>query len=154
MKKTLTPQEREWLSLAEAIATRAHAGQVDKCGVPYIEHPRTVSAYCESPEARIAGLLHDVVEDTEVTLEDLKRAGFPEPVLEAVRLVTKFPGYDEDEYYAAIKANPIAREVKLADLKHNTDPARVPKDADEALQKQFEQKHEQYREHIRYLTEE
>lgn len=119
---------RKMLALAETIAVNAHKSQLDKGGHPYINHPRFVSAHCTSPESRIVGMLHDVVEDTDVTLDALREYGFNEDILMAIDLVTKKkgPDYDEDLYYEKIKTNSIAREVKLADLKHNSDISRIP----------------------------
>ena len=115
------------LQLAEEIATKAHEGQTDKAGVAYIYHPRTVSAYCTSIHGKIVGWLHDVIEDTNVTIEDLQRQGFDDFLLEALDLVTKPKvGYDEAVYYERIKKNALAKEVKLADLKHNSDMSRIP----------------------------
>lgn len=120
--------------IAERIAVRAHAGQVDKAGRPYIEHPRHVAAAVEGDEARAVAWLHDVVEDTALTLDDLRREGVGETVLEAVRLLTHQPGVPYLEYVEALKPNPLARQVKLADLAHNSDASRLPDpltDADE-----------------------
>lgn len=88
------------LALAETIAVNAHKSQLDKGGHPYINHPRFVSAHCTSPESRIVGMLHDVVEDTDVTLDALREYGFNEDILMALDLVTKKkgPDYDEDLY--------------------------------------------------------
>lgn len=93
------------LALAETIAVNAHKSQLDKGGHPYINHPRFVSAHCTSPESRIVGMLHDVVEDTDVTLDALREYGFNEDILIALDLVTKKkgPDYDEDIYYEKIK---------------------------------------------------
>ena len=95
------------LALAETIAVNAHKSQLDKGGHPYINHPRFVSAHCTSPESRIVGMLHDVVEDTDVTLDALREYGFNEDILIALDLVTKKkgPDYDEDIYYEKIKTN-------------------------------------------------
>ena len=142
------------LLLAEQIATNAHAGQVDKAGVPYIYHARTVSSYCESMHAKIVGWLHDVIEDTDVTMEDLRKQGFDEFLLEALDCVTKPKvGYDEKVYYKKIKANHLAKEVKLADLKHNSDMSRIPDDISEKDHKKWIERNEKYLKHIRYLTE-
>lgn len=143
------------LHLAEEIATKAHEGQVDKAGVAYIEHPRTVSSFCESMPGKIVGWLHDVVEDTDVTIADLRAEGFDEDLLEALDCVTKPKiGYDEKVYYERIKGNALAKEVKLADLKHNSDMSRMPEGlSGEQYQKWIKQK-EKYRSHIEYLTKE
>lgn len=141
-----------FLKLAEAIATVAHEGQVDKGGHPYINHPRTVSSFCTTIEGKIVGWLHDVVEDTPITINTLRNLGFNEEILEALRCVTKEDGYNEDEYYLRIKNNSIAKEVKLADLKHNTDLSRIPADMDEAFKEKMMKKREKYLKRIEYLS--
>ncbi len=145
---------KDLLNLSKAIAIVAHKDQVDKGGHPYINHPETVSRFCSSIEGKIVGWLHDVVEDTPITLETISNLGFPDTIVEALRCVTKEEGYDEDEYYARIKNNPIAKEVKLADLKHNSDLSRIPSDASEDLKKKMIKKHEKYLMKIKYLKEE
>ena len=92
------------LNKALEIATKAHKGQFDKAGKQYINHPITVSSKCNTLEAKIVGLLHDVVEDTDVTLEYLKEF-FSEDIIEAIRLVTKVDPLDINEYYKNIKNN-------------------------------------------------
>jgi (p)ppGpp synthase/HD superfamily hydrolase len=108
---------------AETIARAAHAGQVDKTGAPYIDHPRRVAARVEADEARAVAWLHDVVEDTAVTLDDLA-AQFPAEVVQAVRVLTRRDDDRGEEYYRRVRANPLALAVKLADIADNTDPAR------------------------------
>jgi len=114
------------VDLASAIADRAHAGQVDKAGKPYIGHVRRVAGYVDRQDlnAVAAALLHDVLEDTPVTAQDLAAAGIPSEVVAAVVLVTRRPEQSSEKYYAAIRGCPLAREVKLADLADNTDPRR------------------------------
>ena len=105
---------------AMGIAYEAHHGQVDKAGVPYIFHPLHLAEKMEDEFSCCAALLHDAVEDTDVTLEQLA-AEFPPEVVEAIRLLTHSPDSDYFDYVRAIRANPIAMKVKLADLAHNTD---------------------------------
>ena len=105
------------------IAYKAHHGQLDKSGAPYIFHPIHLAEQMEDEFSCCAALLHDVVEDTEVTLDDLRK-DFPEDVVEAVRLLTHEEGVPDAEYLTAIKANPIALKVKLADNAHNGNQAR------------------------------
>ena len=105
------------------IAYNAHHGQLDKSGAPYIFHPIHLAEQMDDEISCCAALLHDVVEDTDVTLEDL-RSDFPEEVVEAVRLLTHEKGVPDVEYLTAIKANPIALKVKLADNAHNADQSR------------------------------
>lgn len=111
------------LDKALEIATNAHKGQFDKVGKEYINHPIAVSNLCKNKKAKIVGLLHDVVEDTEVTLDDLRKY-FSNDIIEAIKLVTKTKNYVPEEYYQNIKMNNLAREVKMADLTHNMDLSR------------------------------
>ena len=142
------------LQLAEEIATKAHEGQLDKAGIAYIYHPKTVSSYCTSIYGKIVGWLHDVIEDTDVTIDDLRAQGFDEFLLEALDCVTKpKTGYNEDVYYERIKNNNLAKEVKLADLKHNSDMSRIPSGISEAEYKKWVVRKEKYLEHIRFLKE-
>lgn len=119
-----TPLTKKALKLAYA----AHAGQVDKAGMPYIFHPYEVALQVQAEEEVCAALLHDVVEDTDWTMEDLRAAGFPETVLEAVQLLTHDPAVPYLDYVRALCGNPIAVAVKRADLHHNS--ARTRFDAD------------------------
>lgn len=120
-KKIMSTLER-----AIEIAAKAHAGQVDKAGQPYILHPIRVILSVQSLHERLAAILHDVVEDTEWSFDTLADAGFPPDVVEAVRALTKLPG--ETRLQAAQRAvqNPIARVVKLADVADNMDISRIP----------------------------
>jgi (p)ppGpp synthase/HD superfamily hydrolase len=102
------------------IAAQAHEGQKDKEGLPYILHPLRVMGRVEGEEAQIVAILHDVVEDTPVTLDDLRRAGFSEPVLAAVRCVTHQKDEPYADYVVGCKGNATARQVKLADLADNS----------------------------------
>ena len=108
---------------AMQLAYRAHHGQLDKAGVPYIFHPLHLAEQMEDEISCCAALLHDTVEDTDVTLVQLADA-FPSEVVEAVRLLTHDPATDYFDYVRAIKANPVAMKVKLSDLAHNTDETR------------------------------
>ena len=107
------------------LAYEAHAGQFDKSGVPYVFHPLHLAEQMEDEESIIAALLHDVVEDTAWSLADLRAMGFPEKALEAVALLTHDPTEPYLSYVARVKENPIARRVKLADLRHNSDLSRI-----------------------------
>jgi (p)ppGpp synthase/HD superfamily hydrolase len=116
------------LSRAIEIAVAAHAGQVDKAGAPYVLHPLRVMLALASEEARIVGVLHDVVEDCPGwTLDRLRGEGFSDTVLTALRAVTK-SGADGDymAFVARAAANPIARQVKRADILDNLDVTRLP----------------------------
>ncbi len=113
------------LERAIEIAARAHAGQRDKAGRPYILHPLRVMLAVRSEHEQLAAVLHDVLEDTRVTLDDLQREGFPLEVLEAVLALTR--AKDETRIDAAVRAaaNPIARNVKLADVNDNVEVRRI-----------------------------
>ena len=108
---------------AMSIAYNAHHGQVDKSGVPYVFHPLHLAESMEDEISCCAALLHDVVEDTSVTLEELAQQ-FPAEVVEAVALLTHDPREDYFDYVRRIKENPVAKKVKLADLAHNSDSSR------------------------------
>lgn len=129
------------LEQAIEIAARAHAGQVDKAGQPYVLHPLRVMLAVHTVHERMAAVLHDVVEDTAVTLADLQDAGFPSEVTAAVDVLTKRTG--ETRLAAANRAvaDPIARAVKLADVKDNMDLSRIasPTEKDFARLKEYEQ---------------
>ena len=109
---------------AMRLAYKAHQGQTDQCGVPYIFHPYHLAEQMQDEYTTCIALLHDVVEDTSVTLEDLQKE-FPEEVVEALRLLTHDKGTDYFEYVKAIKQNPLAKAVKLVDLEHNSDQSRM-----------------------------
>ncbi len=103
----------------------AHRDQLDKSGLPYVFHPFHLAEKMTDESTTITALLHDVVEDTSVTLADLAGMGFPPDVLEAVALLTHDATEPYMDYVARIKSNPIARKVKLADLAHNSDLTRL-----------------------------
>lgn len=115
----------ELVEKAKEIAARAHRGQVDKAGKPYFGHPARVAASLESPEEKIVGYLHDVVEDTEVELDDLVREGFPPEIVAAVDAVTRRDGEDREDYYVRVLANRTALVVKIADMTDNMDESRI-----------------------------
>lgn len=113
------------LERAIEIAASAHAGQRDKGGSPYVLHPLRVMLHVTTDNERIAAVLHDVVEDTDVTLEQLRSEGFEQAVIDAVAALTKKPGESRLEAAARARANPIARVVKLADNADNMDFERI-----------------------------
>lgn len=122
---------RDLVNEAKEIATRAHQGQLDKTGAPYIGHPERVAGHVEQHAAsedlevaRAVAWLHDVVEDTQISLADLARQ-FPADVVDAVDAMTKRADEERDAYYRRVRSNRIARAVKSADLDDNTDPART-----------------------------
>lgn len=111
--------------LALAIASRAHSGQCDKAGNDYISHPLRVAERCRSPKAKIVALLHDTIEDTDVTAPYLLEQGFPREIVDAVLSVTRSEDEPYDDYVHRVSANPIGREVKRADLEDNMDLRRL-----------------------------
>lgn len=113
----------ELTNKAMKIAYAAHHGQLDYNGIPYIFHPLHLAEAMDDEVSCCAALLHDVAEDTDVTLDDLRKE-FPEEVMDVLKLLTHEKGVDYFEYVRAIKANPIAVKVKLADLAHNGDQTR------------------------------
>lgn len=124
------------LETAIEIANKAHAGVKDHHGEPYILHPLRVMFGVRGTQTRIVAVLHDVVEDSDTTHDDIKQLGFSADVLEALKLVTHEADESYTDYVVACKANPIAREVKLSDLRDNSSvdrmlmrPARFEKDA-------------------------
>lgn len=113
------------IAKAMAIAMDAHDGQVDKAGKAYILHPLRVASRQATDDGIIVGLLHDVVEDSDYTLDDLRDAGFSDAVIEAVQLLTHERGVDYFDYVRALKGNDLARSVKIQDLLHNADLSRL-----------------------------
>lgn len=112
---------------ALAIALEAHKGQVDKAGKPYILHPlRVMSKFKRSPTRQIVAVLHDVVEDSTVTLNDLVSKGFSSRVIEALEALTHKVGEDYDAYIGRVLTNRIAISIKIADLQDNMDLSRIP----------------------------
>lgn len=113
------------LERAIAIAAEAHAGQSDKAGAPYILHPLRVMLRVDGLAARIAAVLHDVVEDSEWTLNDLRTEGFSEDVLRAIDAVSRREGEDYMAFCRRAGDDSVARCVKLADLEDNMDLSRI-----------------------------
>jgi len=118
----------ERIRRAYQTAAEAHRGQVDKSGVEYINHPLTVAAQVDDVSAIIVALLHDTVEDTALTLDELRtKIPLTEAESEALKLLTHDERIPYLDYVAAIKSNELARRVKVADLKHNSDLTRIDK---------------------------
>jgi len=107
------------------IAYKAHEGQLDRSGIPYIFHPMHIAEQMTTEETCIVAILHDVVEDTDVTLDELKEAGFSENIINAINLLTHRDEVPYLDYVRALKDDPIASVVKLADLNHNSDRTRL-----------------------------
>ncbi len=129
------------LERAIEIAATAHAGQLDKSGQPYILHPLRVMLAVNSEHERMAAVLHDVVEDSAITYDDLISEGFPTEVVEAVRALTRAKGASRIDAARKAVRNPIARVVKLADVADNMDMTRIstPTEKDHARQREYEQ---------------
>lgn len=117
------------VGLCASIATLAHHGQFRKDGVtPYIEHPKAVAAsVVGDPLLEAVAWLHDVLEDTHETGQSLRRQGVPDRVIEAVELLTKWPGQFDDAYYARVLSDPVATRVKISDIRHNLSGNPSPK---------------------------
>lgn len=142
MRDDVTSPESQ-VRTAREIAIRAHAGQVDKLGEPYIQHVSRVAAFVAGdPRAEATAWLHDVVEDTLLSTADLRGAGIAEDVIAAVAAITRRDDENEDAYLARVSANPLALKVKLeADLVDNTAPdrlARVPDDQRATLSEKYQ----------------
>lgn len=127
----------------------AHKEQRDKSGLPYVFHPFHLAEQMEDETTTVVALLHDVVEDSDYTLDDLRRMVFSQEVCEAVDLMTHREGVPYMEYVRRIKTNPVAVKVKLADLRHNSDMTRMEAPTERDLQRA-----EKYREAMRLLLDE
>lgn len=128
------------LERAIEIAAKAHSGQQDKAGEPYILHPVRVMLRVTTEQERIAAVLHDVVEDTDVSLDELRAEGFAEAVIQAIDALTKREGESRIDAAHRAAANTIARIVKLADNAENSDLSRIanPTERDLARMKEYE----------------
>ena len=107
------------------ISFNAHKDQVDKTGVPYVFHPFHLAEQMDDEASTCVALLHDVVEDTDYTFDDLRNEGFPKEIIDAIKLLTHDPSVPYLDYINKIKENVISTKVKLADLKHNSDLSRL-----------------------------
>lgn len=124
------------LERAIAIAAEAHAGQVDKAGAPYVLHPLRMMLQLSSTDERIVAVLHDVCEDCpEWTFDRLRGEGFAPHIIEALGSVTKRDGEDYEAFVLRAAANPLGRSVKLADLRDNSDLARIASPSDNDLRR-------------------
>lgn len=135
------------IDIALAIAKKAHAGQVDKAGIDYIQHPLYVASQVTTEQEKAVALLHDVIEDSDVTADVLLAAGLPSEVVSAVQILTKKKGQSYQEYLERVKMNDLARVVKLADLKHNSDLSRLKTVSDTDYERV-----KKYKNAIRYLS--
>ena len=123
MKMIYTPLTKKALKLC----FEAHKNQTDKTGLPYVFHPFHLAEQMTDEYTTVTALLHDVAEDTNYTLNDLKEMGYPDEVITALTFLTHDDGSEYMDYVKRLKNNPIARAVKLADLKHNSDLSRYDK---------------------------
>lgn len=113
------------IEAAKALATGAHAGQTDKTGLPYITHPERVAFRLTTPEAQVVGWLHDTVEDTSITVQDIESQFGPETAA-AVDAISRRDGEAWSDYIDRVAANPVARQVKISDLIDNSNLSRIP----------------------------
>lgn len=137
---------------AMKIACKAHEGQVDQTGTPYIFHPYHIAEQMDDEASTCVALLHDVVEDTDMTIEMLMEE-FPPEVTDAVKLLTHEKGTDYYDYVRSIKQSPLAMKVKLADLEHNSDETRFTED-DQVSEKTLEYFRNKYSKAKQILLEE
>ncbi len=128
------------------IATEAHSGQLDKAGEDYIQHPLYVASLVATEKEKAVALLHDVIEDSSITKEDLLLSGIDPEVVEAVLILTKQPSDSYQSYLERVKGNELARIVKLADLTHNSNLSRLKK-----ITKKDEDRLQKYAKTIEYL---
>lgn len=119
--------------LAHEICATAHQGQSDKAGMPYHLHPERVAARCATDAERIVALLHDTIEDTDVSPDYLLSRGFPQYIVDAILSVTKRDGETYEDFVARAKQNPIGRMVKVHDLEDNMDIRRLDVISDESV---------------------
>ena len=134
--------------LAMRIAFNAHKDQMDKCGVPYVFHPIHLAEQMSDEKTTCVALLHDVVEDTDITFQQLEEWGFDKEIIDAIKLLTHEESVPYMEYVLKIKDNPIAKAVKLADLRHNSDLSRLDEVDDWARKRT-----EKYKQAIKLLEE-
>lgn len=133
---------------AMKIAFNVHKDQLDKSGMPYVYHPLHLAEQMVDEATTCVALLHDVVEDTDTTFEDLEKEGFTAEIIEALKLLTHDDTVSYMEYIAAVKQNKIAKSVKLADLAHNSDLTRLDVVDEKALKRS-----EKYKQAIALLQE-
>ena len=129
------------------ISFNAHKNQVDKSGMSYVYHPFHLAEQMDDEYSTCVALLHDVVEDTGITIEDLEFEGFPSEVINAIELMTHDDSVPYLDYVKIIKTNPIACKVKLADLKHNSDLSRL-----DVVDSKMLERLEKYKKAINILT--
>lgn len=136
-----------YVDKALEIAKKAHRLQVDKSGIDYILHPMKVASLVNTDEERAVAYLHDVIEDTDITSNDLLREGIPVNIVEAVVVLTKNKAYTYKQYLERVKKNELAKVVKIADLQHNSDISRLKNITQKDLDRL-----EKYQQAIKFLT--
>ena len=124
----------------------AHKEQVDKTGLPYVFHPFHLAEQMDDEISVVCALLHDVIEDTECTSESLLEMGFPQEVLDVLKLLTHDEAVPYMDYVRNISKNPIAKKVKIADLMHNSDVTRL-----DSLDEYAVRRNQKYQEALRIL---
>jgi len=124
-QKDISQDYGSLLDLAIQIAEKAHEGQLDKADKPYILHPLTVMAQMDDVQSKIVGVLHDAIEDSDLTITELSQRGFPELITEAIAAITKLDSELYDDYLLRVMGNAIALKVKIADVRHNMDISRI-----------------------------
>lgn len=138
----------EMTKKAMKLSFEAHRDQCDKGGMPYVYHPFHLAEQMDSEETVIVALLHDAVEDSDYTLDDIAKMGFSKTVTDALDLMTRRDGVPYMDYVSKLKENPVARAVKLADLRHNSDLSRLDAVDEKALERV-----EKYKRAIELLSE-
>lgn len=131
-KKLTTPN---LLAKAIQIASKAHENQVDKANKPYILHPLRLMMKLENIDEQIVAVLHDVIEDSDTTLSDLRNSGFSEEIINAIDALTKKPGLDYQNYLEIISKNTLSRNVKIEDIKDNLNLTRLKNINDKDLER-------------------
>lgn len=122
--------------LALNLCFEVHKNQKDKSGLPYVFHPFHLAEQMDDEKSVIVALLHDVVEDSDMTFKELEDMGFDDDIIDALKLMTHEKDVDYFEYISKIKSNPIATKVKLADLRHNSDSTRLEKLTERDIQRE------------------
>lgn len=126
----------------------AHKDQVDKTGMPYVFHPFHLAEQMDNEITTVCALLHDVIEDTEITLEMLGQMGFPQEVLNVLNLLTHEKSVPYMDYVKNISTHPVAKKVKIADLKHNSDITRL-----DFVDERTMKRNQKYQEALRILSD-
>ena len=134
--------------MAMKLCFETHKNQLDKTGLPYVFHPFHLAEQMDDEISTVCALLHDVVEDSDITFEDLAKMGFSGEIIDVLKLLTHAEEVTYMDYVREIKKNPTATKVKIADLKHNSDTTRLDVVDEWAIKR-----NEKYAEALRILTE-